>query len=240
MTIPPFTLPSDQARTITLREATVSECLDFADIDPDHEEEVTTLFLNRLQDKATFFDSKQWTGDDRRFGLFWYWLHTTDDVESAIVYSCRHCGKDHTYLLDYRKLADGYTSIKGLPARDVTVQGRPVLTVKPIDGAGQEHLETCRMALVGKRTIKDRLRVERLALASGLPTKEILDMPHAEYADFCSQVESALDDMKHGLDSDYVDGTIEIILPPHQCPNIKEASTQVRVLFRAIEWIPVL
>ena len=90
MMIPHFTLPSKPSIKISLKEATVSDLLDFADVDPEHEEEVTTLFLNRLQDKGTFVDSLEWSCDDRRFALFWYWLHTTDDCDVVITYICGH------------------------------------------------------------------------------------------------------------------------------------------------------
>lgn len=241
MMIPPFTLPSRPATSITLKEATVSDCLDFADIDPDHEEEVTTLFLNRLQDKGTFVDCKTWTGEDRRFGLFWYWLHTVDDVEMPITYTCGHCGKSHTYLQDYRKLADRFASINGLPERDIEFKGRTI-TVKPIDGAGQEALEALRLSLTGKRTFRERIDLERVSLATGIPRIEIANLKLQDYAELQDQTELALIDMYHGLESEQVEGQIIMLLPPHQCPNTsdKEATTQVRVLFRADEWIPAL
>ena len=40
-----FTLPSNPERKVRLREATVADAIDFSSIDPDFEEEVTSLFL---------------------------------------------------------------------------------------------------------------------------------------------------------------------------------------------------
>lgn len=239
MMIPPFTLPSNQSIKITLQEATVSDCLDFSDLDPDHEEEVTTLFLNRMQDKASFVDCTTWTGEDRRFALLWYWLHTTDDVEVAITYDCGYCGSTHTYLQDYRKMIEEYASIKGLPERDFDFNGKRI-TAKPLDGAALEQIETLRMAVTGRRTFKALMNIERIALATGIPRADVDGMTVKAFKELQELTEAALMDMSHGLESDEVDGQISLILPPHTCPNTKEATTRVRVLFRADDWIPAL
>ena len=42
-----FSLPSNPSKEIHLREATVADAIDFTGIDPDFEEEATTLFLNK-------------------------------------------------------------------------------------------------------------------------------------------------------------------------------------------------
>jgi len=239
MMIAPFTLPSNPSIKITLKEATVSDCLDFADLDPDHEEEVTTLFLNRLQDKATFVDCSTWTGEDRRFGLFWYWLHTTDDTEVAITYDCGYCGGTHTYLQDYRKLAEGYASITGLPEREFEFEDKRI-TVKPLVGTAMEALESLRMSVTGRRIYKELMNIERVALSTGIARTEIDGMKVKAFKELQELTETAMMDMSHGLESDQVDGQISLILPPHICPEVKEGKTRVRVLFRADDWIPAL
>lgn len=238
MMIPSFTLPSQQGVTITLREATVSDLLDFADSDPAFEEKVTTLFLNRLQDKATFVDSKEWTVEDRRFALYWYWLHTTDDAEVAIKYECGHCGKTHTFLQDYRKIGDTYQSIKGLPERDIEIDGKRI-TVKPLNGGDAEIIEG--MTLLGDgRKERAKRRIERLGRVANIPVAEIAALTVKKFRILEASIEEALSDLQHGFEI-YVDGTqTSFVLPPHICPNNKEVQTRVRVLFRAYDFIPAL
>lgn len=143
--IPPFHLPSKPDIKIAMREATVAEVIDFAGVHVGHEEEVTTLFLNKVQDKASFVDSLTWTAEDRRFGLFWYFINTPGDKEWPISYDCLHCGEKHHFLQDYRKL-DTYKSIQGAPEREFDWEGEKV-TVRPLDGYGIEELEKMKLAL---------------------------------------------------------------------------------------------
>ena len=144
--IPPFSRPSDPSKKVTLREATVSDCLDFAGVDAGHEEEVTTLFLNRVQDKATFTDSRTWTGEERRLALFWYWLHTSKDFEVVLSYLCQHCGEKHQFIQDFRNMAEGYTEIQGMAEREFEFKGDTWI-VRPINGAGMETLELMQLGL---------------------------------------------------------------------------------------------
>lgn len=238
MMIPHFSLPSKPATKISLKEATVSDLLDFADLDPDHEEEVTTLFLNRLQDKATFSDSKEWSAEDRRFGLFWYWVHTTEECEVAITYQCGHCGESHTYLQDFRKLLDSYQSIKGLPERDFNY-GEKKYTVKPLTGGDMEYLESMRLA-GDSRADKIRRNLERLSRVSSVSIDTISNFTIKQFREFEELVETALMDMRHGLETELYDGKISLILPEHECPATKEATTRLRVLFRTYNLIPAL
>jgi len=236
--ISPFALPSTPEKKITLREATVADALDFADVDEGHEEELTTLFLNRMQDKASFIDSRTWTADDRRFALYWYWLHTTKDTEIALTYECGYCGKRHTFLQDFRKLADAYAAIKGLPERDVEWEGEK-LVVRPLSGADMEFLENMRMGLdVIRESQGDAsgayrkraalIRVERLLRHIDFPMdlsatdpvkrlenrkKRILGLGAEKFADLAGLVFETLTEMKHGLESEYVDGRLNLVMP---------------------------
>jgi len=238
MMIPPFTLPSKSSIKILMREATVSDLLDFADLDPDHEEEITTLFLNRLQDKGTFVDSLTWTAEDRRFGLFWYWLHTTDDCDVAITYQCGHCGKSHTFLQDYRKLAEGFTSMQGLPEREFDYSDTRY-TVKPLTGEDVEQLEAMRM-MGDSKSDQLKRKLERISRTASIPMEKVVGLSLKDYRSIEELIETALMDMQHGLEAEQADGKISLILPPHKCPNEKEAMTRVRVLFRTDDFIPAL
>ncbi len=72
-----FSLPSNPKGNLRLREETVAEAIDFSSIDPDCEEEATSLFLEKVQEKETYTDPRQWTGEDRRYALFQYFVSTS-------------------------------------------------------------------------------------------------------------------------------------------------------------------
>lgn len=244
--IPPFALPSSPETKITLREATVQDCIDFSGVDPAHEEEVTTLFLNRLQDKATFKDAKTWTGEDRRLGLFWYWIHTAKDTDVAISYDCAHCGEKHTYLQDYRELSSGHQSMKGLPEREIEHDGKKII-VKPLGGEALERIELMKISrsmLEGDDYRKQEARIKLAMVAETLPDDfDVLSMSESGFTELAEKIKAALQDMQHGLESEYDDGSIVLVLPPHQCLNKetdKEAVTRIRVNFRHLDYIPVL
>lgn len=238
MPLPAFSLPSDPQIKITLREATVADLIDFADIDPEHEEEVTTLFLDRMQEENTRRQSKTWTGEDRRFALFWYWLHTTDDCDVAISYDCTHCGGQHVFLQDFRKLAEGYASIDGTAKRTMTVAGTEY-QVKPLTGEALESLETMR-GLGDKRSDVLLRKVQTTGLCAGLDLENVTAMPVRDYKELAEKVNESLIEMKHGLASEIDDGRVYLILPPVPCLENKEDMTQVRVFFRVDDYLPAL
>jgi len=249
--ITPFSLPSNPRVQISLREATVADAIDFADIDESHEEELTTLFLQRMQDSGTVRDPRKWTAEDRRFALYWYWLETTKDHDVALSYECSHCGKTHVYLQNFRALADNYTPLDGAPEREVPWSGE-TLVVRPLTGGDMETLERMRMGDQSPR--RDALmRIERLALCvdfAGDPEKNsekradakrkrISKMTLDEFSGFSSVVSDALAEMRHGLETEYHDGRLYLLMPPHKCPERGE-QTRLRYTFRNIDYIPGL
>lgn len=256
--IPPFSLPSEPQKKIVLREATVADAIDFAGIDPDHEEEVTTLFLNRLQEKEkeTYQDSATWTADDRRLALYWYWLHVTKDTTVPLTYDCHYCGKEHTYLQEFQELGNAYQTMVGKAQREIEFAGEK-FTVRPLTGAAMENMEALRMqadftrAAAGEESGAYRkalalLRLEMFILCiegDGVRDK-IMGMSHGLFSDLAGGVTDALAEMKHGLESVQEDGKIYLLMPPHQCPdhagNDKEALTRLRVSFRNSDYIPGL
>ena len=250
--IPPLNLASDPSKKVILKHATVSDMIDFSDVDAGHEEELTSIFLNRLQDKATYSDAKLWTAEDRRLALFWYWLHTTKDVEQALAYDCGHCGEEHVFLFDYRRLSDGYQSIKGKAERDFEFEGDTIKVV-PLDGSDMEVLESMRIELDSIKAERGEhsgayrkqvalMKIARLQAAVDYPHEKIMALNVEQFQDFYSKATSALEDMVHGLESKYENGRMALVLPPHQCPNIddKEATTRLWVFFRNREFIPEL
>ena len=88
-----FNLPSNPEVIVCLHEATVSDAIDFSSIDPECEEEATSLFLERVQEKESFSNPREWTGEDRRYALFMYFVNTTTYKTIPLTYKCSICGK---------------------------------------------------------------------------------------------------------------------------------------------------
>ena len=259
--IPETSLPSNPDKIVNLREATVRDVIDLADIDEAHEEQGATLFLNRMQDRETRINAKTWTAEDRRTILFWYWIHSAKDTSMALTYECDHCGEKHSFLQDMRILGQEYTSLKGEPEREL----RGGLIVRPYSGADMEYLERGRLSLSvtakehGKESgayRKKEAQIRLLLLLLGLHTKteppelnkrvdtmekRVLSMTTTEFTEIMEQVQEAFTDMAHGLETTMDEhGRIFLITPPHKCPTDerKEATTRLRVPFRNIDYIP--
>lgn len=243
--LPDFELPSDPTKIVRLREATVADAIDFSEVDPQCEEEATTLFFERLQAKEKYSDPKRWTTEDRRFALFMYHLHTTKFPDTPLTYVCDLCsaaqGKEvqHTVSVKLADIADGYTPMKGKPVRDVVHEGHAVL-VHPVYGADAELMEKVRMGILEEeKTTKKRARKKRSQLAllrilssldvPGLDPevseeerrpeveKFILDMGTEEFKEFSGKVMEAIADMRHGLRSTFKDGRVLLETPPVWC-----------------------
>lgn len=152
-----FTLPSDPAVKVRLREATVAEAIDFSSIDPDCEEEATSLFLEKVQEKETYSDPRQWTGEDRRYALFMYYVYTSAYSTIPLSYECSICGKEHTQDIDLKGILDDYTPIQGNKFREFVHEGHNV-TVRPLTGADLEDLEKFRYDL---KVAEERLEENR-------------------------------------------------------------------------------
>lgn len=261
--IPPFSLPSSPTLKIRMREATVADAIDFADVDEGHEEEVTTLFLSRVQDGESFVHPEIWTGEDRRLALFWYWLHTEKDTAAPLKYDCQHCGEEHTFVCEFRDLAKRYTQIKGKAERELKINGEKAF-IRPLSGRDLEYLEKLRLELevVGvekgvnsgefkKKAAELRFKKFLCHIHFNRPdddakkfkekSDKFLAMQGTEFTKIAQSVADHLEDMAHGLESEIADdGQIYLLSPPHKCPNAegKEAKTQLRVPFRNIDHIP--
>lgn len=262
-TIPELTLASNPGIVVKMREATVSDSIDFADVDAGMEEAVTSLFLDRIQDKATWTDPRKWTGEDRRLALYWYWMHVTNDFSPALTFECSVCGEEHTKLIDLRIIAEKYKSIQGKAERDIKI-GEMSITVKPLDGESLEKIELLRLERdsviqeKGSGSGKAKALSARVKLMEFLysfefagekdkedPLKyremKILEMGHTDFADLADKVQEALADMEHGLPSVEEDGQIYLLTEPVPCvkkEHEKEVGTQLRIPFRNSDYIP--
>ena len=141
-----FSLPSQPEKKIRLKEATVSDAIDFSGIDPDCEEQATTVFLERVQEREIYSDPRLWTGEDRRFALFTYFVHTARDRSIPLKYTCGICGEEHTVDIELARIMDTYTPIQGKAFREFVHYGHNVI-VHPMLGRDLELLETYRYDL---------------------------------------------------------------------------------------------
>lgn len=251
----PFNLPSDQGREIQLREATVAEAMEFAEVRAEHEEALTTRFLNTVQDPATFSDSRWWTGDDRRFALYWYSLHTLSDRLLSIPYECPHCKETHVHNFDLNVLAETYVEIKGAAHRQVDDW-----RVIPLTGDALERLELNRLELSSmakespeyrRKAAEIRLEtvVEQLQIPADLEKNpdqrranirtRLAGMTATAFEALQDQIDDAQDEMVHGLKSETVNGRLLLITPAHNCPT-KGVATVLQLPFRSIDNIPRL
>lgn len=267
--LPDFELPSDPSKTVRLREATVADAIDFSDINRECEEEATTLFLDRLQEKEKYSDPRLWTAEDRRFALFMYHLHTTTEKDYVLEWVCDTCTKDpkkpvkHAVAINLADIASEYTPIEGKPVRDVIHEGHAIL-VHPLLGKDAELLEKSRMNISlleksGEPARKERNQLTFLRLLCcmdivGLdpdatpeerrPKVEefITKMSISEFLAFRPKILSAMDSLKHGLRSTFVDGRIMLESPVVYCPEdtAKERGLRLQFPFRTFEYIPVL
>ena len=256
--LPEFSLPSNSNVKIRMHEATVSDSIDFSDVDEDREERATTLFLERVQEKESYFDPRKWTASDRRFALFWYFLHTSEDLETPLTYDCRHCGKEHTALVDMRKVAEAYKSLNGKPERDILFDGVPII-VKPLLGEDMEELEGMRLSrdmaaeehglksgevnkLHTKLKLLSFLRTILLEGKDKTATEEWLEkLPASAFKKLYGRVGEALSDIEHGLPMALRDYQVVLLTHPLQCVNKKEdkdATTRLTFPFIAFDYIP--
>lgn len=152
-----FGLPSNPKIKTRLREATVGEAIDFSSIDPDCEEEATSLFLEKVQEKETYTDPRGWTGEDRRYALFQYYVNTTIYRSIPLSYKCSICGQQHTQDIELTRILNDYTPIDGEAARDFPYQGHNVI-VRPLNGADLEDIEKYRYDLIVAQQKLDEYR----------------------------------------------------------------------------------
>lgn len=142
-----FTLPSNPEVIVRLREATVADAIDFSSIDPECEEEATSLFLERVQEKENFSNPRDWTGEDRRYALFMYFIHTTTYKTIPMTYTCSICGKQHTQDISLAEIMNDYTPIKDQAFREFPWRGHNVV-VRPMIGSDLEDAEKYRYELL--------------------------------------------------------------------------------------------
>lgn len=258
----PFTLPSNPEVTIELRIATVQETIEFSSVMLEHEEALTTLFLNTVQKPDSYRDCRDWTADDRRFALFWYYLHTRKDTGVSLPYECPHCNESHVHNFNLRELAEHYQAVKGKSFRDVDFAGMGY-RVAPLNGHALEKLEGLRLVLSEMEEgtpafeqqrseirfhevlykLSNRKDFEKSPYKREQALKNtLLAMPESEFSELAALVSDAVDDMKHGLNTEIAEGQVLLVSPSDQCPTLqqqgKEVATVLHLPFRDYHYIP--
>ena len=145
-----FALPSNPKIKVRMHEATVADAMDFSGVDPNFEEEAISLFLERVQEKETYTDPREWTGEDRRFAVFMYHCNTTRDKTISLSFKCPVCGEKHTSDVLLSDILGTYTPIEGDDFREFPYNGHNVI-VKPMNGGDLETAEKLRYDLLLSR-----------------------------------------------------------------------------------------
>lgn len=144
--IPPFPLPSDISKEIRFRVPLVDDCMMLSDMDPEKDEAATTQFLNKIQDTENpnhvWYDSADWTGEDRRTALWWLYISTHNDKSLSFSYQVN----DETKVLDIDLTELGDTAITLSIKPEIPIEftcGELSYTghVVPLNGRALEQLE---------------------------------------------------------------------------------------------------
>lgn len=253
-----FTLPSDPAKEIHLHEASVADAMEFTEIDPTYEEEAVTLFLNKVQDQDTFQNSREWTGEDRRFALFTYYINTTNNESIVLTFSYK--GVEQSQEVPIQKILSTYTPLEGKAERDFAFNAKRIV-VAPLKGADLERLEVRQAEVdlmdaeyerlkasgatldtlnkLGREIRKKKAKyfLARVCAHIDVPslqedgTKEtrrvavekfVTELTTQDFTDLFQLVGKSLEEMRHGLLSDYQNGRFVLIIPGIMPDNADE------------------
>lgn len=150
--IPTIKLPSN-GRAVRFREATISDCLKYCDLNEAFDESLATEYLNSIQE-GEVSDSALWTAQDRRTALWWVFICTSKETSIGYEYQCQHCGEMHLQLVDLIDLDDEATSLNIDPFFDEKMMFNGVerdIRLHPYDGRAMVHMEALRLELSGYR-----------------------------------------------------------------------------------------
>lgn len=244
-----FTLPSDPTKEIHLHEASVADAMEFTEIDPTYEEEAVTLFLNKVQDQETFINSREWTGEDRRFALFTYYINTTNN--ESIVLTFTYNGLEQAQEVPVSKILSTYTPLEGKAERDFAFNAKRIV-VAPLKGADLERLEVKKAEADLMEAEYERLKTSGATMDAlnklsreirkkrakyfltrvcahidvpslqedgtketrrGAVEKFVTELTTQDFTELFGLVGKALEEMRHGLLSDYQNGRFVLIIP---------------------------
>lgn len=251
---------------IHLRAPTVGDYRYFAGLDEHLEESITTQYLNRMQiaelyDDGKIRDSLQWTGEDRRTCLFWIYMNTRERTVLTQSYDCKHCSERHARQIDAVDLVQYLIDTDHSMTEKIQVAGVKKGYIQPLRGDAMEFIE----ALRNERDMFEEdtpewclahtdLRLYETAWSIKFqdddPSKTrdeqakarfdyLLTLnPEKQYKPLAAQVRKSLSEMRHGLMSEYHEGEIRLVTPPHECPNANQNRKEGDELVETILLMP--
>lgn len=265
MAIPAFRLPSNQKIMVQFREANVNDCLKFCNSDDRFDEQLTTRYLNAIQE-GEVNDSADWTAQDRRAALWWIFVTTSADTTIVYSYPCNHCGTEHIATIDLVDLDQEAVSLNRQPFIDDTAlfndQERKI-RLHPYTGRAMEQMERVNI----ERSNEDPESDEYKLLTATLKLYEIANAFDFEDtpADFeealnakmdaikamkrtselpllVAAIEAAQETLHHGLAHSFNDGQLFLLSPELQCSQPKEGQaagvTRLLLPFQGKLFIP--
>lgn len=247
--IPPYYLCEDGKTKVHFKAPTVADYRSFCGMSTDMEENVTTEYLNRMQDKenhpAAWSDSAKWTSHDRRAGLYWIYVHTRSDTVITQNYTCSHCNQEHGRQFDILELMEGIEAASEKMTKAVALPGKGNGLIVPLRGSAMEHIEIIRNQRNSYpkdsedwAKLNMDMRVFEIAHCirfvqedGSLSDVELAQLrfdylmsldAEREFRPLAAAVKLTLIDMQHGLESTYHEGEIALVTPLHYCPVIEE------------------
>lgn len=269
MNISPFPLPSCLSTVIHFRVPTVEDAIEFSVFNSEFEEQVTTQYLNQMQDvekQGGLKDSALWTGEDRRTALWWIYIETHEDTSTTVSYECQLCKEEHFVDIDLASLHERSTVLQSRPSATISfhAKNKKIKGAKlaPINGRAAEALELIRVerdmheeGTVEYRKLDMRMMLHEMAYVLSLPNEPKdeteafearLDMlkgmaVDTEFRSLAAKTEIEMRDMRHGLLTQYRDGRYMLVTERPNCEKQKEGGSSVLLLpFRSHDFIPNL
>ena len=271
-----YQLFKDGKTKVHLRSPDIAIYREFAGFDAHLEEKLTTQYLNIIQVPEAYpdgkvLDSANWSDSDRRTCLYWIFMNTRDNTVITQTYECSHCKQKHGRQLDLVDLAafmlDSNHSMTDL----IAVDGIKPCYIQPLNGHAMEYLESLRnhrndfeedspewcVAHVDLRLYEvawaikfkdDNPELDATDQAEARFEYLMTLEPERQFKKLAAQVRAAQSNMRHGLMTEYQDGEVLLVTPPHLCPimnkDIQEGDDPVETVllfpFRHNHFLPAL
>lgn len=264
MQIPYYPLPSNPEVEIHFRMPTVADAMSYSGASLDQEEALTTRYLNEMQ-TGEIKDAALWTAQDRRTAMWWIFCHSRIDKVLSVSYVCAHCGNEHYYDMDMSSLemTAGLLTVEPFIPVTVPVNGKPYdWILKPLDGRAMEHLEAARCCLPLQDDPLYKEEIINLRLMELAHQAHLKDQPSdfieaaqvryelikqmttdTEFSPLVAQIEMMNRTLAHGLALKIEKGKVNLLLPPHPCPESGKEGSEVHITnlyfpFRNRDFLP--
>lgn len=212
---------ASQDRTVKFRAVTVQDALDLSAISQQQEERATTWWLNTLQDEETFYDSLEWSQEDRTLGLLFLFFLNQETVDRGVSYECSVCGENHRFNADYSELAR--KDVKTLDEWP-TVELNGGYKLQPLRGRDLEAIESMRLEDPNNET---RLKLAAVAARLSTTPETLAKLDLGVYISLLKEADDKLSELRHGVD----------LVVEHPCP-IGGGKTRLILPFQANDFIP--